>query len=119
MNIFWSREPLFEPFYHLVTICPEDPNIYSLERWGFLMRLFNFVDFVDRDYETVKDSLRSDLTYYLKPLFRTILTKLDEACSVDLPNISDQDSYKSFLALLFTDIDDIGLKESKYFFRTL
>ncbi len=77
------------------------------------MRLFNYVDFVDRNSENFTDSLQSELTFYLKPLFRSILSKLDYACSADLPSIYDQESYKSFVATLFSDIDDIGLKEGK------
>jgi hypothetical protein len=77
------------------------------------MRLFNFVDFVDTDSLTLADSLRSELTNYFKPLFQNILKKLDEACSVGLPNITDHESYQSFVNLLYTDIDDVGLKEGK------
>ena len=61
------------------------------------MRLFNFVDFVDRDDESKKAFLKPYLTNYLSTLFQNIIFKLNETCSVNHLNISDQDSFNSWI----------------------
>ena len=78
-----------------MTVCPEDSNINSLERWGFVSRLFNFVNFTRRE-ENLDEYLQIQLVPYFNELFNNVILKLENKCSVDLPKIYDFDSYDNF-----------------------